>query len=134
MQHKPLSIDDLRHLVHKGEAKDPLVFLESVMNGQDPRRLSSIYELILEIDSFTGGDIGSGEWGEIVDHVSNRYKYKPVSLGESTNAAKTLAEYLHAKRKQVEIKGAGGIGGSIVDTPLSEDEIELFKEKFNDDF
>jgi hypothetical protein len=134
MSHKPLSIDDLRELIHKGEAKDPLVFLESVMNGQDPRRLSSIYELILEIDSFTGGDISQGEWAEIVDHVSARYKYHTVPISESMSAAKTLAEYIHAKRKQVEIKGDGGAGGNAADAPLTEEEIELFKEKFNDDF
>jgi len=42
MPYKPITIEDLRALIHKGEVKDPLVFLESIMSGQDPRRLSSI--------------------------------------------------------------------------------------------
>ncbi len=133
MTHQPISIDELRHLINKGEAKDPLVFLEAVMNGQDPRRTSSIYELIMEIDNFTNGDLSPEDWNEIVDHVMSKFKYHTVSLGESTNAANTLAQYLHAKRKQVEMKG-GGIGSSISEQPLTEEEIELFKEKFNDEF
>jgi hypothetical protein len=134
MQHKPLSIQDLRELIHEGEAKDPLVFLEAVMNGQDPRRLSSIYELVMEIDSFSDGDISKGDWYEIVDLVMNNFKYHTVTLSESITASKTLAEYLHAKRKQVEVNGGNSGSASAADNPLTDEEIELFKEKFNDDF
>ncbi len=134
MQRQPLSIEDLRSLINKGEAKDPLVFLESIMNGQDPRRLSSIYELVMEIDNFTDGDLSQGDWAEIVDHVSDRFHFHTVSLNESITASKTLAEYLHAKRKHVEIKDNSSGSGSVQDNPLTEEEIELFKEKFNDDF
>ncbi len=134
MPHKSLSIKDLRDLIHEGEAKDPLVFLEAVMNGQDPRRLSSIYELIMEIDAFTNGELSKGDWNEIVDHVMNRFKYHTVTLSESITASKTLAEYLHAKRKQVEVNGGNSGSASVQDNPLNEEEIELFKEKFNDDF
>ncbi len=133
MTSQPISIDGLRDLINKGEAKDPLIFLEAVMNGKDPRRISSIYELIMEIDGFTNGELAPEDWSEIVDHVMSRFKYHVVSLVESTSAAKTLAEYLHPKRKQVEIKG-GGIGGTVDLQPLTEEDIELFKEKFNDDF
>lgn len=134
MQPKPLSIEDLRDLINKGEAKDPLIFLESVMNGQDPRRLSSIYELIEEIDSFTNGELSKSDWSEIVDHVRSRYKYHTVSLGDSLAASKTLAEYLHAKRKQVEVNGGQGGTADPTNHPLTSEEVELFKEKFNDDF
>lgn len=134
MIHQPISIDNLRDLIHKKEAADPLVFLESVMNGGDPRRLSDIYELIMEIDSFSGDGIGKSEWAEIVDHVISKNKYYNVSISESTAAAKTLAEYLHPKRKQIEIKGSGVGNVNLEENPLTEEEIELFKEKFNDDF
>ena len=133
MSQTPLNIDQLRDLIQKGEAKDPLVFLEAVMNGQDPREQSGIYKLILEIDSFTGGELEPSDWNELVDYAINHAKYKPVTLGESTGAARTLAEYLHAKRKQIE-KLDGNSGGNASSTPLTEEEIELFKEKFNDDF
>ena len=133
MARTPLKIEELRDLIHKGEAKDPLIFLEAVMNGQDPRKFSGIYKLILEIDSFTGGDITPADWSELIDYVINHAKYNPVSLGESTNAAKTLSEYLHAKRKQVE-KIDVDLATNGSSTPLTEEEIELFKEKFNDEF
>ncbi len=133
MPTKPLSIDQLRELINTGEAKDPLIFLESVMSGQDPRRMSSIYELIMEIDSFTNGDLAKEDWSEIVDHVMTNFKYHVVSMNESTSAAKTLAEYLHAKRKHIELSGQGGDSG-VVNHPLTDDEIELFKEKFNEEF
>ena len=100
----PITIEDLRDSINDGTSKDPLVFLESVMNGQDPRKLSSIYELVMEIDGFCNGDLSSGDWSEIVEHVDQYNKYKDVSLNESIVASKTLAEYLYAKRKQVEIK------------------------------
>lgn len=133
MPNEPISIDELRDLINKGGAKDPLIFLEAIMNGQDPRGLSSTYELIMEIDSFTNGKLEKSDWSELVDHVTSRFKYQPVTLNESSNAAKTLAEYLHAKRKQVEIHG--NINGADVSaSPLTEEEIALFKEKFNDEF
>ena len=134
MPPKKLSISQLRGLIKTGEVTDPLLFLESIMTGQDPRRLSSIYELILEIQDFTNGDIGPSEWAEIVDLVQDRYMYKAVSLGESTTAAKTLAEYLHPKRKQIDIGDGTGADGHASSHPLTEEEIDLFKEKFNDEF
>lgn len=133
MSKSPLNIEELRHLINEGKAKDPLVFLEAVMNGQDPRKLSGIYDLIMEIDSFTGGDIGKSEWNEILDHVTSRYKYHTVPLSESMSAAKTVAEYLHAKRKQIETVDTNNTANPNAN-PLTEDEIDLFKEKFNDEF
>jgi len=105
---KPLNIEEFRELIHNGEASDPLIFLESVMNGQDPRRYSEVYQLALDIDDFSGGCPGPEEWAEIFDIIRTLLKYKPVSLSESTTAAKTIAEYLHAKRKQVETKNLNG--------------------------
>jgi len=134
MPYKPITIEDLRALIHKGEVKDPLVFLESIMSGQDPRRLSSIYELIMEIDSFTNGELSKEDWAEIVDHVNTRFKYHTVSMSESINAAKTIAEYLHPKRKQIDIGGNNTGATDPSQQPLTAEEIELFKEKFNDEF
>lgn len=134
MSHSSLTIKDLRELIHAGEAKDPLVFLESVMNGQDPRKLSSIYQLIVDIDGFNDGDIPKSDWCDVVDMVMQNFKYDIVGLADSINASKTLAEYLHPKRKQVEINGEGSGTASAHNSPLTEEEIELFKEKFNEEF
>ena len=135
MSSVPLTIDDLRDLIHKGESRDPLVFLEAVMNGNDPRNLSSIYELVCEIDSFTeDGDISKEDWYEVIDHVTKRFKFSNVSLNESVAASKTLAEYLYPKRKQVDINGGNSASSEAHSSPLTVEEIELFKEKFNDEF
>lgn len=135
MTYKPLSIEELRDLINKGSVSDPIVFLESIMNGHDPRKLSRVYELVCEIDSFNdSGDIPRSDWNELVDLVLSEYKYQSVSLNESTSAARTVAEYLHPKRKQIETKGGSNGSSSPSDNPLTEEEIEVFKEKFNDDF
>ena len=134
MSHQPISIEQLRDLINKGEVNDPLVFLESIMNGQDPRKLSRIYELVCEIDDFKQDQVSNEDWNELYDLVFNNYKYYTVSLADSIGASKTLAEYLHAKRKQVEVRGAEGSSGDPANNPLTEEEIILFRERFNDEF
>ena len=134
MKHKPLTVEDLRDLINKGEAKDPLIFLEAVMNGQDPRQMSRLYKLVTDIQDFSDGDPDPSDWAEVVDLVLSDFKYRPVSIGESITAAKTMAEYMYAKRKQVDTNGGSGSGGDVQNSPLTEEEIELFKEKFNDEF
>lgn len=130
---KPLTVEQYKDLIHTGELKDPLLFLESLMTGQDPRRLSSIYELICEIDSFTDGDISKDDWAEIVDHVTSRFKYHVVTVTESLTAARTLAEYIHPKKKHIEMNSTSS-GAEAKLPALTEEEIELFKERFNDEF
>ena len=127
-----LSIDEMRQLIKDGEASDPLVFLECVMNGQNPTRYSGLYELLLEIDSFTGGDISKEDWLEIMAHAEKYCKYHIVSIGESLSAAKSLAEYIHPKKKEIDIKGE--INGVEHVNELTEEEIRLFKDRFNDEF
>ena len=129
-----LSIPDLRDRIHAGEAMDPLVFLESVMSGQDPRRLSKLYDLVSDINDFSGGNVCKEDWQEVVEEVSKYHKFVQVSISEYHGAANTLAQYLHPKRKQIELNGALGSGQDLNSSPLSEEEIELFKERFNDEF
>lgn len=131
--YNPLTIEELRSRINKGEIKDPIVFLESVMNGNDIRVLSDIYKLITDIDEFTGGDITRSDWDEILEHTTKGAKYKLVGINESIGAAKTLAEYLYPKRKQVEITNKNNKINSKL-KPLTEKEIKLFRTKFNENF
>ncbi len=130
--HKSLNIEEFRELIHDGQASDPLIFLESVMNGQDPRRHSEVYQLALDIDDFSGGCPGPEDWAEIFELIRMLCKYKLVSLSESTTAAKTIAEYLHAKRKQVETKDLNG--EQAQPSPLLKKEIrevlKIYEENF----
>jgi len=134
MKHKSLTIDELRDLINKGEAKDPLIFLEAVMNGQDPRGLSRLYQLVTDINDFCDGNPDPSDWAEIVDTVITDLKFRPVNITESITAAKTMSEYLYAKRKQVDTGGGTSGTGDAHNDPLTEEEIELFRERFNDEF
>jgi hypothetical protein len=133
MLQKNLTIDNFRDLIAEGDAKDPLIFLESLMSGFDPRQLSDLYELICEIDSFTDGNISKNDWDQIVNLVTSRYKFEPVDIQTSLTAGRTLAEYVHAKKKQVEVNGKNGDYSFTIGN-LTEDEIVVFREKFNEEY
>ena len=128
---KPLTIEQLRDLIHKGDASDPLVFLESVMNGQDPRRYSELYTLAIDIEEFSDGEPSPDDWAVMFDKIRMFCKYQHVSLSESTSAAKNIAEYLHAKRKQVEKKVSGESAPLV---PLKTAEIKAFLKIYEGEF
>lgn len=132
MSSEKLTIQQLREYINRGEAKDPLIFLESIMAGYDLRRLSSIYELVMEIDAFSNSEPSKSDWIDIVDHVNKNHKYHTVSLSESLAASKTLAEYLHPKRKQIDISENNNSNPN--NDPLTPEEIALFKERFNAEY
>jgi len=135
MSAKPITIEELRGYIEAGESPDPLLFLEAIMNGQDPRNISEVYELVCEIDDWNEGEINLSDWGEVVECIRKNYKYNKVSISESHSAAVSLASYLHPKQKQVELSGGVATGHiNIADYPLTEEDIEVFKEKFNDEF
>ena len=133
MSDKPLTVHELRERIHKGDMKDPLVFLESIMSGLDPRKTSRIYKLIMEIDEFSDGAPSKSDWGELTTYVMAFGKFEHVSIGQSINASKTIAEYMHAKRKQLEISDSSSTLSNSF-SPLTEEEIILFKATFNDEF
>ncbi len=129
---KPLTIEQFRDQIHAGNASDPLIFLESIMNGQDPRRLSDIYKLALDIEEFGDGVPTPEEWADLFDLIRTACKYHTVSLSESSSAAKTCAEYLHAKRKSIE--NIDGNRDTISADPLSKKEIKTFLKIYEEDF
>lgn len=132
METNNLTIDQLRERIYKGEAKDPLVYLEAVMVGQDPTELSAIYDLVVELDEFSDGEPSRSDWAEVLEMVTAKYKYRTTPASASLSAAKSLAEYLHPKRKQIDISETGGMVSATA--PLTTEEILLFKETFNDEF
>ena len=131
MPHKKITIEEFKTMIKNGEAEDPLLFLEAIMNGKDPRKSSRLYDIITEINN-AGGMPDLNDWSEIVNIVLNEHDCEEVTIGESITASKSLAEYLHAKKKQIEMNATVGEGGST--KPLTESEIELFKEVWNDEF
>ncbi len=132
MSNEQLTIDEYKELIHTGKFFDPMVFLECIVQGSDPRNISNIYNLLEEIKTFEGDSICQSSWEELRNLLLSEHKYNIVSIEQSFQAAKTIAEYLHPKRKQVDIYGNNNDSGSS--TKLTVEEIDLFKERFNDEF
>jgi len=133
MPEKNISIAQLRNLIKTGKLSDPILFLEALQAGQDPRKRSEVREYVVAMDNENGGKLSDEQWEELFYRVSIECAYAPVKLDQSFAAAKILSEYLHPKLKQVDINnGEGGKGSGL--TPLSVDEILLFKDWFNSEF
>lgn len=120
-----LTLDD----DNKDDPSEPLEFLESLVVGVDPRQKSEILQLVDTIEEENFGDPPDEEqWEAIKQLVHRLYKLQPVPLGVSAAAARSLAEYRHAKRKTIEISQAGE---AVRVTPLKDAELELFEAWFN---
>lgn len=117
--------------VIKKDIKDPLLYLERVMLGQDPSNKSELIERANELQYWNDGDIDRGDWDDFYNFICNNFEYESTTINNSIHAAKTLAEYVYPKRKSIEISDTNV---SAEFTPLTIDEISLFKEKFNDEF
>jgi len=125
---KPLSVDEYREMMVNGELADPLIFLEALTNGIDLRRKSSLAHTILEISTIEFPS--KAEWDSIVEKARS-FQFMPIEIAESLNAAKALAEYIHPKLSRNDIRSDAE---TVEHSPLTEEEIMLFKEKFNDEF
>lgn len=130
-------IDQFRELINSGEATDPLVFLETITSGQDPRTLSALHQIIEEITEFDDTDLPDPDtWLRLVRLVRAKYRYQPVSLQESQNAASILMRHLHPTLKQVHSNNTNiAIDNTPTSPPkLSIEEIILFKRVFDEEF
>jgi hypothetical protein len=125
-----LSIKQLRDKIYSGEAKDPLIFLEAVMSGQDLSQFSKIYKMILEIEEFTNGEPTKEDWQELVNFAFEHCKYKETTSAERQASAKTLMEYLHPKRKQIDLSDSTNADGNIA--PISKEDIDCFIERYEE--
>lgn len=110
----------------------PLEFLTKIMGGQDPRKNSHIYKHLLQIEAQFGPGVpppeGSWHWDDMVEMIKNDYQEAPVSLQESQSAAKQVAEYVHSKKRNIQVHAEVT---NIDVTPLTAREIILFQEKFD---
>ena len=135
MSNKPLSIAELRDRINRNEMVDPLVTLEAITNGQDPRQISKLYDMVMDIEEMNrpDDDINRGDWDELMDFILKHGKHDTVQIKQTLLAAKTLAEYVHPKVKNSDIVGNDGVINSV-SLPLTDDEVRTFKQVFNDEF
>lgn len=111
------------------EGQEPLEFLAQVMSGIDPRQKSEILRVIDTIEEENFGDPPDEEQWELIKRTVHQfYKHQPVPLGVSAAAARTIAEYKHAKRKSLEITEHAA-RAEVSD--LTDAELELFEVWFN---
>lgn len=131
----PFTIAEMREAMRDGHLSDPLLYLEGLVRGADVREGNAVAVAVQDIDEFLdpGEPPTREEWDTLVDFVKFECTYGSVTREQSMSAAKTLAEYLHPKRKTVEHTNASG-GDDLEAAPLTEEEITLFREKFNAEF
>lgn len=124
---KKLKIEQYRRAVSAGQLKDPLIFLDGLMNGDDLTEKSRLYEYVSNLEDLPNGD----EWDDILRLIRAHLQFDAVKISDRLRAAERLAEYVHPKIKTEEKSTTvENTGGSF--EPLSEEEITLFREKFNE--
>lgn len=133
---KRLTIEKYRKAVAAGTLKDPLIFLDGIMNGSDLTEVSEIYEFVGDICAFNEeGMPTDAEWKKVVTLIRERMRYDVVKVSDRLRAAERLAEYIHPKLKTEE-SGASKVqkegGGEF--TPITEEEIVMLREKFNESY
>ena len=124
---------EIKELVNKSIVEDdPLPIIKAISKGIDEDHYSPLYEMMQNIDDETGGHPSEEDWQVIREHIEKHCKKKPVPINVKLRAAESLAEYLYAKRKSIEV--ADVTEKSDFSLELSIFEIELLKEHFNSEF
>lgn len=108
---------------------DPTILLTALTNGVDLRKVSLVYKWIVEFEDEAGDEPPDElEFEQLKELIKNEARYLPVSLSDSLNAQKTLMEYMHSKKKSVDVQTTS-TGDSV--QPLKPSEVRRFKRKFN---
>lgn len=111
---------------------DPVTLLQGLANGKDLRSHSLAIEWLLKHESENGVEPpDEWEWLEFVDLIKKELKFSIVSIETSKDAQKTLTEYLHSKKKSLDIKEEAP--ASSVE-PLTNKDIRRFKRIFNREY
>ena len=90
---------------------DPVTLLQGIANGVDLRGHSKAYLWVLEHEASNGDELPDmWEWEDIVELIKSEFRFLPVDKGTSLQAQKVLIEYMHNKRKAVEITDKSSSG------------------------
>lgn len=110
----------------------PVEFLTRIMGGTDPRRVSSVYLKIKELESEYGTEPPDEyDWLDLVELIKQEYRGSIVEISKSQDAAKQLMEYMHPKRKAIEMTQVAQVVDS---TKLTRREIKNLRKAFDLDF
>lgn len=120
----------IKEICNENGLIDPVELLTGLSNGVDLRKNGLVYAWLLDFEEEEGDDLPSLEdWFELKSLIKIECRRLPVSMAESLAAQKALIEYMHSKRKAIDITTS--IKGEGVVTPLTLKEIKKFNRKFN---
>lgn len=123
---------DIDQLCKDSGNKTPEEILIPLSNGQDPRRVSLVYQKIQQIEDEYGTEPpDEWDWLDLVEMIKAECRSGIVPIKESAAAAKALMEYKHPKRKSVENVDVNPVSNS---KELTEKEIKILKKEFDLDF
>lgn len=109
---------------------DPTRLLIGLTNGVDLRKQSAIYKWLIAFEEQFGENEAPDEieFEQLKEIIKEEAKYAFVTLDQSLTAQKTLLEYMHPKKKSVDL--TANVSSTAV-TPLKASEIRRFKRKFD---
>lgn len=111
---------------------DPISFLTNIMSGKDPRRVSLVYLKIKALEEEYGEEPpDEWDWLELIDLIKREYQFSIVDIGKSQDAAKQLLEYMHPKRKSVDVTDTTK---EVMTSSLNPREIKLLRKEFDLEF
>ena len=127
---KKLTPDELREMIHNGLIADPLVFLASLVDGYDPRKISAVYNYIEKIEDENG--LPTQDQWDMLKSLARKYgRFESVGIEVSLSSAKSIAEYTHAKKKEIKNEN---VNADSSYTPLTKDEVIIFRETWDNEF
>lgn len=119
----------IKEICKENDLKDPVELLTGLSNGVDLRKNGLVYAWIQDFEEDEGDDLPSPtDWFELKSLIKQECRFLPVSSAEQLTAQKALIEYMHSKRKSIDITTTANSEGVV--TPLTLREIKRFKRKF----
>ena len=120
----------IKEICVKNGLVNPVEILTGFSNGVDLRKKAQIYAWLIEFEEDEGDNLPNvDDWLELKNLIKQECRHYPVSMAETLSAQKTLIEYMHSKRKSIDVTTS--TKGDGVVTPLTLKEVKRFNRKFN---
>ena len=111
---------------------DPVTLLQGLANGVDLRGHSKAYLWVLDHEAQNGDEIpGVWEWEDLAELIKSEFRFLPIDKGTSLQASKVLIEYMHNKKKAVEVTDKTSSGEV---TELTRNEIKRVQKIFKNEY
>lgn len=123
----------IQQICADNDLQDPMVLLVAAANGIDLTRRSKLYEMLVSLEEEFIGDVPDYEsWVSFIKKAKKEFRYMPISQSAQLSAQKNVAEYLHAKKKSVDVNANANVQMQV--SPLSRKEARIFTKAFNREY